>query len=198
MLDYLGGAFPDNPDWATCFCLHYNVCEADGPWAERTGPQNRADKEAMIRAGQTHGVLAYREGRVVGWCHAAPRYTLRRLSEWAEESETFNPGNTDPVGAIVCYVIAPDSRRQGVATALLGEACALLTDLGMEWAEAYPRTAEPKPGGQLSTDARSYHGSLSMYLRAGFEPLYTLEYMTVVRRQLGCSAPAHDTAPASS
>jgi GNAT superfamily N-acetyltransferase len=184
LLNYLGEAFPDNPHWATCFCLHYHVCEADGPWASRTGEQNRAEKEALVRAGRSHGVLAYREGRVVGWCHAAPRASLPRLREWAEDSAHFDPGSGEPVGSIVCFVIAPGVRRQGIATALLEHACLMLADLGMEWAEAYPETTNAAPGGALSSDARSYHGTLAMYERSGFQALYQLDSMTVMRRPL--------------
>ena len=134
----------------------------------------------------------------MGWCHAAPRYTLRRLADWPEEGDDFHPENADPVGAIVCYVIAPENRRQGVATALLGQACELLADLGMEWVEAYPHGEDAKPPASLTADAAAYHGSLSMYRAAGFEPVYKLDDITIVRRRLDVAAPSHDSAPASS
>jgi GNAT superfamily N-acetyltransferase len=135
---------------------------------------------------------------VVGWCHAAPRQSLPRLAEWAEDSTEFQPASPDPVGAIVCYVIAPGNRRQGVATALLREACEMLSDIGMEWAEAYPRHADAQAPASLPADAAAYHGSLSMYLAAGFEPLYRLGSMTVVRRPIAPGGGPHDRAPASS
>ena len=37
----------------------------------------------------------------------------------------------EAVGAIVCFVVAPDARRQGIATALLGAAVEHLRERGM-------------------------------------------------------------------
>ena len=112
-----------------------------------------------------------RLGRVVGWCHAAPKTELLNIE-----------GDKDPaVGAIVCFVVAPDQRRQGVATRLLDAAIEHLRKRGMRTAEAYPRLGESDPshGAQAM-----YVGPLSMYVKAGFAIEEQHEDFAVVRKAL--------------
>jgi ribosomal protein S18 acetylase RimI-like enzyme len=95
---------------------------------------------------------------------------LARIPDFAAD----DPANT---GAIVCFVIAPAYRGQGVARKLLDGACDLLRKAGMSRVEAYP------PNGARSA-AGSYHGRLSMYLDAGFEQVRESERYIVVRKEL--------------
>jgi GNAT superfamily N-acetyltransferase len=74
-------------------------------------------------------------------------------------------------------VFAPAYRRQGVAGRLLDAACDGLRGLGMTTVEAHPRAG-------AASDARAYHGPLSMYLNAGFELAHEHEGATVVNRAL--------------
>ncbi|MEA2681786.1 MAG: hypothetical protein QOK05_114 [Chloroflexota bacterium] len=182
-LDFLATAFPDNPRWATCFCCHYHVRESEDPWAERTGEMNRSMKADLIQQGKAFGVLAYRDGQVVGWCHAAPQLTLKRLEEYREEPG-FRGADAADVGSIVCLVVAPGERGRGVGSKLVAAATDLLRDLGMTWAEAYPLSQPPIATASLSREARSYHGSLAMFERAGFERQYEIDDMLVVRLRL--------------
>lgn len=172
--DFLGffdrDAFMDNPIWASCYCMAYHTPDSED-WQARTAEQNRADKTALILRGEAHGVLAYDGDRVIGWCHAAPR---AGLPGW---TGTAMPGDPETVGAIVCFVIAAPYRRQGVASRLLEAACDRLRDLGMTVAEAAP----PK---QPISDARAYHGPLSLYLSAGFHPVSETADLVVVRKPL--------------
>lgn len=158
-------AYADHPAWSTCYCMERLAPD----FADRTKDQNRASRGELIRSAKANGLVAYRLGRVVGWCHAAPKAELLNLP-------------TDPerdVGAIVCFVVAPDARRQGIATALLDAAVGYLRDRGMHAAEAYPKT--PDAG---ATPYALYVGPKEMYLRAGFEPVRELADFTVVRRLL--------------
>ncbi len=117
-------AYADNPNWSTCFCCE-RLCTDYG---ERTKEQNRALRSELIRSAKANGLVAYRLGRVVGWCHAAPKSELVNV-----------PGAVAPdLGAIVCFVVAPDQRRQGIATDLLDAALAHLAKRGMRSVEAYP------------------------------------------------------------
>jgi GNAT superfamily N-acetyltransferase len=49
------------------------------------------------------------------------------------------PGETDAIGAIACFVVAPEWRRRGVAGALLRAASAGFVEQGFVSTEAYPR-----------------------------------------------------------
>lgn len=182
LLDFLAGAFPDNREWAGCYCLFYHRSRADGRF-EPCEPY-RADKAELIRSGRSFGVMAYEGDRVVGWVHAAPRETLPRLGDWDSDNPQFRPSEPDGIGAIVCFVIAPDMRGRGIATALVDEASAMFADMGLRQVEAYPSTKPSEPTDNFGTAALNYHGTLSMYLGLGFEPQFELKDMTVVRRPI--------------
>ncbi len=160
-------AYADNPNWSKCFCTERLVPDYDA----RTKEQNRDLRSELIRSAKANGLVAYRLGRVVGWCHAAPKTELLNV-----------PGPVVPdLGAIVCFVVAPDQRRQGVATVLLDAALVHLKARGMRVVEAYPWNGEvdPKRWAQIN-----YVGPLSMYRKAGFEIAEQHGESCVVRREL--------------
>ncbi len=160
-------AYADNPNWSKCFCMEKLVDD----YESRTKQQNRADRSRLILSARANGLVAYRLGRVVGWCHAAPKTELVDVH-----------GAKDPdVGAIVCFVVAPDQRRQGIATTLLEVALVHLRERGMRSAEAYPWLGEIKPG---RWEYSMYVGPLSMYLQAGFAIAERHDEFAVVRRAL--------------
>src|SRR5438046_9506752 len=136
-----------------------------------TKQQNRASRSDLILSAKANGLVAYRLGRVVGWCHAAPK------------TEVLNvPGEVTPgVGAIVCFVVAPDQRNQGIATTLLDAAIEHLRKRGMRTAEAYPWLAEVDPARWVWSQ---YVGPLSMYVKAGFEIVERHADFCIVRRKL--------------
>ncbi len=87
---------------------------------------------------------------------------------------------TATTGAIVCFVVAPDQRRQGIATALLDAALDYLRGKGMTEVEAYP-VAGDQEGNWPQVN---YMGALSMYLDAGFEVADAREDRRLVRKTL--------------
>lgn len=162
-------AYADNPAWAKCYCAE----KLDEGFSRRTKQENRALRSDLIRSGRARGLVAQRLGRIVGWCHAAPKSELLNLA---------GGGREDDVGAIVCFVVAPDSRRQGIATALLRAACDYLRDLGMRDAEAYPWSDEPDDPSRWPHI--QYVGPKSMYLKHGFTKVREVVQTTIVRREL--------------
>lgn len=166
-----GEAFADNPKWASCYCQFLHVDHDVVDWQGRSAGENRAAACSRIGAGRMQGYLAYRDGRPVGWCNAAPR---SMMEAFASEPEP----DAAAIGQIGCFVVALSARRSGVATALLDAACAGLQKQGLSIAAATPR-------GQALTDAEHHHGPLSMYLAAGFRIHRTDDDGTVhVRRAL--------------
>lgn len=160
-------AYADNPSWAKCYCMFPLVRD----YQERTREQNRAARSELVRSGGANGLVAYRLGRVVGWCHPAPSTEI-----------VVMPDPKPDVGAIVCFVVAPDQRRQRIATALLGRAIDHLKDRGCREVQAAPLTAAAD---DATSPAANYHGPLEMYLRAGSSVERTLRPgQVLVRRSL--------------
>jgi GNAT superfamily N-acetyltransferase len=164
-------AFADNPGWAACYCYFYRFDGSQEDWQKRGKAENRQAQADAIASGEASGYLAYADGRVVGWCHAAPRGDLPLL-----DTGPTRDGD-ERVAAIVCFNVKPAHRGQGVAGTLLRQACADLATKGFTIAEAYPREAPPD-------DGQAYHGPLSMYLQEGFAQVGAKDPYTIVRKRL--------------
>jgi len=153
-----GEAFADNPRWGFCYCQFLLVDHRVVQWSARGAAENREAACTRIACGQMQGWLAYREGRVIGWCHAGPRRLFAALDDTVEPEAA-------QMGQIGCFVIARPYRRQGVATALLQAALAGLKAQGLRLVEAMPATP-----GTVPSDAREHFGPRAMFERAGFLP----------------------------
>jgi GNAT superfamily N-acetyltransferase len=149
-----GEAFSDNPRWSSCYCQCFYEDHSRIVWAARTAAENRGCANQRIVRGEMQGLLAYCDGQVIGWCNAAPRRLLHAL-----DAEPI--ANQEQVGTILCFLVAPNARGRGVATALLNAACGHLEAQGLRWVEANPR---PRARGA----AENHFGPLAMYLAAGF------------------------------
>jgi len=166
-------AFADNPDWAGCYCMYYHFSGTDEEWFARTASDNRAAISDLIRNGEAHGLLAYVDGKPVGWCKAAPRLSLPRLGLHKD----LQVDDADRVGSIVCFVIAKPYRGHGIARSLLDAACEVLARRGLAFAEAYPRR-------HAESEADNYPGPLKMYLAAGFTIFREVDRCAIVRKPL--------------
>ena len=158
MADFLsffeGDAFADNTEWSSCYCQCFYEDHSKVSWPARTAAENRGCAVERIARGRMQGLLAYRHGRVVGWCNAAPRALLHALDDEPTP-------DCEQIGTILCFLVAPNGRGQGVATALLAAACEQLKAQGLLVVEANPRIA-------AKSNAENHFGPLAMYLRAGF------------------------------
>jgi ribosomal protein S18 acetylase RimI-like enzyme len=141
---------------------------------------NRLAMRARIETAEMEGFLAYDGDTVAGWMNAQPYHKLRFACARMRIPDPPLPVPRHEAAAIVCFVVAPDHRRQGVARALLDAGLANFAQRGIRVVDAFPwnvADADNKP-----TDF--YHGSHSMFAAAGFETLATHEYVTVVRKTL--------------
>jgi len=174
-----GVAFADNPEWAKCYCHFYNVPRAID-WPSLSAMQNRTAMQARIDVGATDGFLAFDGAQVVGWLNAQPRHTLPHCFDRMRIEPTPMPCEAFEAAVIVCFVVAPQMRRQGISRALLAAALASLSARGIKLVDAFPFKSGAS---DLATD--HYHGSLSMFLDQGFSVLREDETLTVVRKMLG-------------
>lgn len=148
-----------------------------------TGPEysalEPAARKAQLRekfdgASPAPGVLAFRDGLPVGWCAVEPRTCYPRVlrsrvlrsAEAPAEAAATGPGQPGGIWSVTCFVVAPGHRRSGVADALLHAAVDHARAHGAGVVEGYPvdRGLRPKAGA-----ADLYHGTLNLFLRAGFQ-----------------------------
>ena len=173
-------AFTDFPEWSGCYCGFYETLGDHWDAGVGEGPIHRAEKAERIRTGRATGLLAYADGKVVGWCNAQRRSdfaNMRRYSVVVDDPAA-------PVGSIMCFLVAPGYRGRGVCTSLLNVACDTFREDGLTIAEGYPTTNPVKRGWETPWAEENYKGPLSVYLNAGFKVHRQLERFAVVRRQL--------------
>ena len=164
-----GDAFADNPRWSSCYCQYLQVDHREVVWAQRTAQQNRAAACERIGAARMQGWLAYRDGRVVGWCNAAPRATMQAFSDTPDVDDAA-------IGQIGCFVVARAHRRSGVASALLSAALDGFRGRGL-------RIAQGTPQRDARSDAQQHLGPLAMFMAAGFHVHRQLDGGTIVVRR---------------
>jgi GNAT superfamily N-acetyltransferase len=175
-------AYPEHPEWGCeCYCGFFHAASAE-EWKAVTAGQNRAQTAERIAAGEMRGLLAYAGARPVGWCHFDRREALPGLKIFYPQA-VLEEERRD-IGSIVCFTVAQDCRRQGVAGRLLGEACGELRGMGLKVAEGYPQTAEIVGEEKAGPDERQYRGPLALYLSQGFGIYRRLPSQAVVRRAL--------------
>ena len=184
--DYLSffdhDAFADFPWWSACYCRFFNdPGDPEGDSSPNLRDHHRPLAIELVKGGQTQGLLAYDEGKPVGWCNAAPRASYRMPRHIAKATD--DP--SEPVGSTVCFIVAAPYRGRGVGTALLDAACEMFRRQRLRIAEGYPKT-EPAPTTpyEIPWSAHNYHGPLAMYLDRGFIVHKKLEKIAVVRKPL--------------
>jgi len=163
-----------------CWCRFFALAGTD---FAGTSP---ADRKALLKdrfdgGMPAPGVLAYRDGAPVGWCAVEPRQCYPRILRSqvlkaagpdiagpaiaSQASPEESPGAPN-VWSVSCFVVSPGHRRSGVAAALLGAAVEHATAHGATVVEGYPVDAAKRPKAGAPD---LYHGTLRLFLAAGFE-----------------------------
>ena len=134
----------------------------------------------LVDRGGVPGLLGYRDGQPIGWVSLGPRDEYARLAR----SPVMKPVDDKPVWSIVCFVVDPKVRHQGVAAALLKGALKWARANGVTLLEAYPIDKSTK-----AVDDSMWFGAKSMYDNAGFvEVARRKPTRLVVRKKLRASA----------
>ena len=148
-----------DPKW--CWCAWFRVRGRD--WSNATAVENRKVLETAAKEQvNAPGLVAYEDDTVVGWVSLGPREDYERLAF----STALAPLDDKAVWSIVCFVVGRKSRGQGLAAALLEAAIDYARDLGATTLEAYP--VDIANGARIPS-ANAFHGTLSMFERAGFK-----------------------------
>lgn len=145
-----------------CWCLSHRLQAAE---IERLGGGSR--EQAMRRLCEREhppGVVTYLDGEPVGWCNIGPRTEITRLAR----SRLIRPVDDLAVWSIVCVIVRPGRRRQGVTAPLLEGAVAHAASHGAPAVEAHP--VDPPDRMDLTM---AFVGTRSMFERTGFRVVGT-------------------------
>lgn len=134
-----------------CRCMIFRA-GVTGKVPPASGPERKKAMRALVRAGTPVGLLAYLEGKPVGWCSVAPRSTFPPLGVVEAPAE--------PIWSITCFYVRPELRGQGLQRRLLDAAIREARAQGARTVEAYP----------VDADSPSYRfgGVVLLFEKAGF------------------------------
>jgi GNAT superfamily N-acetyltransferase len=140
--------------WCQWFRVHPKTYTANG------AKGNKHAMELLVAANNEPGLLAYDQGKAIGWVSVTPRREYARIEPKAERGEVSEEG----VWSVVCFFIAAGRRGEGVATALLSAAVDFARERGARVLEAYPVDRD----GPIS-NGDAYTGVPSLYTKVGFK-----------------------------
>lgn len=163
-----------------CWCLSHRL--RAGEIDELGDGSRESAARSLARRPGGFGVVTYRDGLPVGWCHVAPRADISRLTS----SKLIRPLDDLPVWSIICVVVRAGHRKQGVTERLIEGAVAYAAAHGAPAVETYP----VDPPGRMDL-TMAFVGTRSMFERRGFEVVGTTDAVAsrlprlVMRRMLG-------------
>lgn len=171
----LADLFEEGGDPKWCWCAYFRVRGTDFSNAGKARHRSVLEKAVVDVDAEDRapGLVAYRDGRVVGWVSLGPREDYERLAY----SKVLAPLDDTPVWSIICFVVSRHARGQGVAASLLESAIEYARNHGATMLEAYPIDT----GDHRVPSANVFRGTLSMFERAGFT--------VAERRQWNASTP---------
>jgi GNAT superfamily N-acetyltransferase len=161
----LAALFGSSGAFSHCWCTWWRQTAADfSHGVARQGAGNRSLMHEIVEAGNEPGLLAYRDGRPVGWVSVAPRPQYGRVLRSRRIGPPAEEAADERVWSVVCFWIPRGERGKGVASELLNAAVAHARERGAKHLEAYPVDTS---GGRHPA-ANLFTGTLAMFKRAGF------------------------------
>ena len=147
-----------------CWCTHFRL-----PPAMRRDNDRERNKDhirARIEEGPPPGLLAFEDGKAIGWMQIGPRADVPEWNNAGRGSAPLDAADAhDPgVWAISCFFIRSKARGRGLTHRLVECGIGFARDSGARLVEACPM--------DLSKDSRSiglYVGSSRVFEKAGFE-----------------------------
>jgi len=162
-----------------CYC----VCWAAVDSANQDFSSAAKRREAAIRyveSGAIQGYLAYLDGKVVAWCNANTRSSCLKCVSWRYFMDYVPLTKEDEklrIKSIFCFVVAPQMKRQGIATMMVERVCLDAASENFDFVEAYPYL---ESGYQSSP----FGGYSKMYERCGFQKVISSGKGLVMRKKL--------------
>lgn len=142
-----------------CWCMWYRLKRSE--FEQNKGEGNKKLMKQIVESGEIPGILAYLDGKAVGWCSVAPRTQFPAL----ERSRILKRIDDKPVWSIVCFYIAQDYRKKGLTGKLLNYVIEYCSKQGATIIEAYPSDSPKKD----LPDVFAWTGFASTFFKAGFK-----------------------------
>lgn len=162
--------FDENPDRAKCYCYDYHFL---GDVETCTREESRAAVSNLINESKLTGYLVFDQDKPIGWCNANNRSNYQRLLRDYDYVDNAN----DKVCSIVCFLIHPDYRRQGIAQKILERVVVDYSNTDYDYLEAYPKK-------EAASCEGNFKGPLSLYKRFDFQINKEYDTYYVMRRKL--------------
>jgi predicted GNAT family acetyltransferase len=147
-----------------CWCTHFRLAPAVRRANDRE--RNKDHIKARIEAGPPPGLLAFEDGKAVGWMQIGPRADVPEWNNQGRGSAPVEPADAldSGVWAISCFFIRTKARGKGISHRLVEGGIDFARKSGARLVEACPI--------DLSRDSRSiglFVGSSRVFEKAGFE-----------------------------
>jgi GNAT superfamily N-acetyltransferase len=164
----LRAVFGTRGDPSRCFCQRYKMAPGES-WAsvgaEELAARLREQTECgHPRSSSTSGLVAFLDGKPVGWCAVEPRHAYARMLRsmrvpWDGRSEDKHD---EGVWAVTCFVTRAGHRKRGITHALARAAVDLARERGTRALEGYPITTKDVILSELHV------GTIGAFEAAGF------------------------------
>lgn len=159
--------FDEGGDPKSCSCMYWRLRGKEWSFSNATETREGMQRLLEERRDPAPGLLAYEDGRVVGWVSVGPRDDYARLV-----NSRVRPKLDDvPVWSVVCFVVSRRARGRGLTGRLLEAAVAYAGAHGAAAVEAYPVDA----GDAHIPAAVGYTGLLSTFVAAGFRVVHRID-----------------------
>jgi GNAT superfamily N-acetyltransferase len=156
-----------------CWCMWFRRTATE--FKRNKGDANREALGELVASGEPVGLLAMdATGRALGWVAVAPRLAHIRLDRSAVAAPPDPREDLSDVWSVTCFFVHRTARGTGITSSLLDAAVTYAAEHGARCIEGYPTTVSsgtPAPGleGERKQVSTLYHGTLTMFLEAGFE-----------------------------
>jgi len=159
----------ENPEWSKCYCNDYHFL---GDVETCTRAMSRVMIIDRIDKNELQGYLVFSNGKAIGWCNVNNRSNYQRLLR--DYDLIDNPD--DKVCSVVCFLIHPDYRRQGISQKIIEKVIEDYLHKDYDYIESYPKKGE--------SSASGFKGSLGLYKRNDFKVYKEYDTYYVMRKSL--------------
>ena len=150
--------FGDKGACGGCWCMHWRLKASD--YNRQKGEGNKKALKKVLKK-TSPGIIAYADGKAVGWCAVAPRSEYIRL----ETSRILKPVDDQAVWSITCFFIQKEFRNKGLSRRLVKAAVDFAILNGAKIVEGYP--VDSRKG--KMPDVFAWTGFSSAFLNTGFK-----------------------------